>query len=75
MARFDGREDALVATLDREREAYFAAVERDDFDTALVWAGEGVDLVKSVEPAAKLVRDIGAEAEVRLRDVASLLAR
>ncbi|HEY3459978.1 MAG TPA: nitronate monooxygenase, partial [Casimicrobiaceae bacterium] len=63
MARFDGREDTLVATLDGERDAYFAAVERDDFDTALVWAGEGVDLVRSIEPAAKLVRDIAAEAE------------
>jgi len=74
MARFDGREDVLVATLDRERDAYFAAVERDDFDTALVWAGEGIDLVKSVEPAAKLVRDIGDDAEARLRGAASLLA-
>jgi len=73
MARFDGREDVLVATLDRERDAYFAAVERDDFDTALVWAGEGIDLVKSVEPAAKLVRDIGDDAEARLRGAASLL--
>jgi nitronate monooxygenase len=73
MARFDGREDTLVATLNGERDAYFAAVERDDFDTALVWAGEGVDLVRSIEPAAKLVRDIAAEAEARLRGAASLM--
>jgi nitronate monooxygenase len=75
IARFDGREDALVATLDRERDAYFAAVERDDFDTALVWAGEGVDLVTSVEPAAKLVRSIGDDAEARLRGATSWLSR
>jgi hypothetical protein len=42
-------------------------VDEDDFDTALVWAGEAVDLVTSVEPAATLVARIGAEAEARLR--------
>ena len=74
MARFDGREDALVATLEHERDGYLAAVERDDFDTALVWAGEGIDLVGSVEPAAELVRRIGAEAEARLRAAANLVS-
>jgi nitronate monooxygenase len=74
MSRFDGREEALVATLEREGGAYREAVERDDFDTALVWAGEGVDLVTSVEPAGDLVRRIGADAEARLRGGARLLA-
>jgi nitronate monooxygenase len=68
MARFDGREDALVATLDAERAAYRKAADADDYATALVWAGEGVDLVTTIEPAATLVSRIGADAESRLRD-------
>ena len=66
MTRFDGREDNLVATLEREGAAYRDAVERDDFETALVWAGEGVDLITSVEPAGELVAKIGADAKARL---------
>ena len=62
-----GHEDALAAALDVERGRYRSAVDEDDFDTALVWAGEAVDLVTSVEPAAALVARIGAEAEARLR--------
>jgi nitronate monooxygenase len=73
MTRFDGREETLVATRERESAAYREAVERDDFDTALVWAGEGVDLIASVEPAGELVTRIGAEAEAQLRGAASLL--
>lgn len=73
MGRFDGREDELVAARSRERGAYFAAVERDDYETALVWAGEGVDLVTSIEPAGELVATIGAQAEARLRAAQSLL--
>jgi len=67
MDRWHGREDALSAALDVERTRYRDAVDDDDFATALVWAGEAVDLVTSVEPAATLVARIGAEAETRLR--------
>ena len=67
MDRWHGREDALAAALDVERTRYRDAVDEDDFATALVWAGEVVDLVTSVEPAATLVARIGADAEARLR--------
>jgi nitronate monooxygenase len=67
-SRWHGREDALAAVLDVERTRYREAVDEDDYDTALVWAGEGVDLVNSVEPAATLVARIAEEAEARLRD-------
>jgi len=73
MTRWNGREDELAATLDVERVAYRRAVDDDDYATALVWAGEGVDLITSVEPAAALVARIGADAEARLRDGADLL--
>jgi len=33
----------------------------------MIWAGECVDLIKSVEPAATLVHDIGKQAESQLR--------
>jgi nitronate monooxygenase len=44
-----------------------------DFDTALVWAGEAVDLIKTVEGAAALVARISAEAETQLRTGAELV--
>lgn len=73
MGRWTGREEDLVAVLDIERPAYRKAVDDDDYDNALVWAGEGVDLITSVEPAAGLVARIGADAETRLREGARLL--
>jgi hypothetical protein len=33
----------------------------------MVWAGEVVDLIRSVESAAELVESIGAQAEAQLR--------
>ncbi len=51
-----GREQALLAKRDAEVKKYWQAVERQDFDTALVFAGEGVDLIDAVLPAAEIVR-------------------
>ncbi len=34
-----------------------------DLETAVVWAGESVDLIHSVEPAGAIVSRIVAEAE------------
>lgn len=51
-----GRENELVASRETEERKYWQAVEREDFDTALVFAGEGVDLIDSVLPAAEIVR-------------------
>src|SRR6266850_837204 len=52
------REAELVANQDAEGARYRKAVERQDFDTALIFAGEAVDLIDSVLPAAELVRRI-----------------
>ena len=70
--RWDGRERDLATALETERTAYQAAVEALDFDTALVWAGEVVDLIRSVEGAAALVARISAGAETLLRNGARL---
>ena len=51
-----GREATLRERIDAERKAYYAAVDRRDFDTALIFAGEGVDLIDEILPAAEIVR-------------------
>ena len=40
----------------------------------VIFAGEAVELIDAVVPAAELVRRIGAEAEAQLRRGAALLA-
>lgn len=69
---WDGRESDLVGALATERASYQVAVREGDCDTAVVWAGEAVDLIKSVESAAALVGRISAEAEARLQAGAKL---
>jgi nitronate monooxygenase len=61
-----------VAALPTEGASYQAAASEGDCDTAVVWAGEAVDLINSVESAAILVGRISAEAEARLHAVAKL---
>jgi nitronate monooxygenase len=73
-ARWHGREDALVATLVTETGPYQRAVEEGDFGTAVIFAGESVELIDAVVSAAQLVQRIGVEAEARLRDGPALLA-
>jgi nitronate monooxygenase len=58
IAKWHGNERALQENIPQERKAYFAAVERQDFDTALIFAGEAVDLIDSVLPAAEIVKRI-----------------
>jgi nitronate monooxygenase len=49
-----------------ESVAYADAARDGNFETAVVWAGEAVDLIKDVERAATLVARISAEACVQL---------
>jgi nitronate monooxygenase len=74
MERWDGRESGLTVALETERAAYQAAVREGDYDTAVVWAGEAADLIRSVESAAALVERISAEAEAQLH-IGAKLAR
>jgi nitronate monooxygenase len=46
-----------------EAERYRAAVDAGDFDTALIWAGEVVDMADRVAPAAVTVEQMGRDAE------------
>jgi len=61
-----GRETALEAAADDERRRYAAAVTAGDFDTAVVYTGEGIDMIHSVAPAAKILAQVIAEAEAAL---------
>ena len=72
MERWHGRESDLAAALEPERAAYQVGARDGDYDTAVVWAGEVVDLIKRVEGAAALVARISAEAEAQLRFGATL---
>jgi nitronate monooxygenase len=64
----------LEAALESEMPPYQQAMAEGDFETALIFAGEAVDLIDAVVPAAELVQRIGVEAEARLRDGLGLLA-
>jgi nitronate monooxygenase len=60
-----GRE-AVLAAHAIEKERYKQALAAEDYETAVVWAGEGSDLIRQVEPAGAIVARIVAEAEAAL---------
>lgn len=66
MKRWQGRENDLALALEAEHADYQVASGQGDCDTAVVWAGEAVDLIHGVEGAATLVARISAEAEAQL---------
>jgi nitronate monooxygenase len=67
MERWDTREEELAATLHTEGPRFRVAIQEGAFETAMVWAGEAVDLISGVPPAAEVVRRVGVEAENRLQ--------
>ena len=69
--RWHQREDALGDALPAELPRYADAVNARDFDTAVIFASEAVDLIHAVKPAAQLVDEIVAEAEAVLARLSS----
>ncbi len=63
-----GREREL-SDAPEESTRYAEAMRAGRFDTAVVWSGEGVDLVRSIEPAGRVVETMVAEAEAALARV------
>ena len=53
--RWHGHEGELEAVLATEAQAYLQAASEGDFETAVVFAGEAVDMIDAVRPAAELV--------------------
>jgi nitronate monooxygenase len=68
--RWHGNEESLTRMLDEEAPRYARAVESGDFDTAALWAGEGVDLIDDVVPAAEIVARLVAETHDTLSSIA-----
>jgi nitronate monooxygenase len=69
--RWHGREAELEQAVPIEQPRYAAAAAAGDVDTAVVWAGEGLDLVRDVEPAATILGRIVDEAAGALEKAAS----
>lgn len=68
--RWHGREDQLSEVLAPEQARYAVAAAEQDYDTAVIFAGEDVDLIHKVQPARDIVRDLVAEATGALARVA-----
>jgi nitronate monooxygenase len=65
--RWRGREAELMQNQEQEAERYAQARASGDFDTAAVIAGEAVDLISDIPPAAEVVRRIADDAGALLR--------
>lgn len=61
--QWHGREADLEQNLSRETESYWAAAKAGDTSKAVVFAGEGLDLIHDIKPAGDIVRMIAADAE------------
>jgi nitronate monooxygenase len=61
--QWHGQEDRLDERLEDEQRRYADAVARQDFDTAVIFAGEGVDLIHGIIPVADIVDELMAGAE------------
>jgi nitronate monooxygenase len=70
--RWHGNEEQLQAGR-TEAEKSYLATKPDDFSARVIWAGEGVDLVKDLLPAAELIERVVAEAALVLRRSADLV--
>jgi nitronate monooxygenase len=66
LEQWRGREAELQADEDAQAE-YRAAADRGDLSVAPVWAGEAIDLITELSPAADLVTLIATEAEAALQ--------
>jgi nitronate monooxygenase len=63
--KWRGREAILVAD-SAELARYAEARAADDFETAVIHAGEGIDLIHAIEPAGEILARVVAEAETAL---------
>lgn len=68
--RWHGREQELESAIEAEKPRYLAALAAGDTDTMVVWAGQGIDLIREVLPAAEIVSRLLAEADQALSGVA-----
>jgi nitronate monooxygenase len=69
--RWHGSEVELSAKLGSEKDRYTVAA--GDFKTAVVFAGEGLDLIHDVPRASETVERLVSEAEVQLKRASTFL--
>lgn len=74
LERWEGREAELAEAVATEGPQFWAAAADGDYDVAMVWAGEAIDLIDSIPDAAQVMRQIADQAEARLRSASNLLA-
>ncbi|TAM78238.1 nitronate monooxygenase [bacterium] len=60
---YHGRESELDERMAEERERYAAAAAAGDLATAVVWAGENVDLIHDIAPAGEIVHRVVEQAQ------------
>jgi nitronate monooxygenase len=65
--QWHGREAELEKSLPTEAPRYAQAAEANDLETSVLFAGECVDLIQEVMPAAAIVASLVHEAEAALR--------
>jgi nitronate monooxygenase len=70
LSRWHQGDEKLVDDL-AERDRYLEAAEASDFDTAMILAGEVLDLVDRVEPSRAIFERMGRQAEDWLRSAPS----
>ena len=66
--RWHCNEEKLTSHRGFEREQFWTAMREGDASTAVVFAGEGVDLVSGIKPTGEVVLEISEGAEAILRD-------
>ncbi len=71
-ARWHGREEDLQSAWQQEEKHYLASP-ATDLGTRVLWAGEGVDLVNDILPAAEIIDRVVQEAVTALRVGARLV--
>jgi nitronate monooxygenase len=72
--RWHGHEEALAADQPAQESAYLATT-ADDFATRVVWAGEGVDLIRDIPTASEIIERIIAQAASTLMQGSQLIRR
>lgn len=72
--KWHGHERDLEQNLKSEAETYWTAARAGDTSKAVVFAGEGLDLIHDIKPAGEIVRAIAEEAERLLRRHAGAVA-
>lgn len=63
IARWQGNEQRLKAMIKKHQPDFYHAQKMADPDFAIVWAGEGIDVISEIEGAGSLLHRIAGDAE------------